>query len=566
MPSRSLGSRERRRGPAVGGEGCGFQRRWRDSRKGVWDRAESRWTRATHQRFVQGSVNPRRESGSEQRTLQSIIPRGSHRADVEAKRPREWSSISVLPRNGARRTLPPNSTLFFFTREWRRFAFPFAATRMRSSSSRELSTLPLLSQRVPSLPSRLRARRLGEKRALPLRVRLRIRADSADGDFVSARSFRAARRFRRRSIFNSFAQPLRLFLAPHAELPVRGDGGALSLEVSGSSASRRSCATAASAQHDANRTTARRQASDRAAALLKRFQPEPPSDFVFFCFFERRRFFVEKKALLQALLLQRRAPAPTGPRRLPSARRGPGRPRPRARARGSRRRRAASGTRGTPERRRRRRRTSPPRSAQAHVHCELRRERSRRRSHRPRAPARWTRSSSQIRRRGFSKLRRRRRRRRRRKKRFRRDGERFGPVRRDGRGGERARPEDAFSKPRPRRRRVARRARVLGRGRRRPRWLGRKGGRGCARGGRARDRLPRADGAPLPRDGPPGRRSRRDGDRNRNRNRDARRRRVPRAPRRAGVLRAFFPRRLRQRHARGLGARRAFRRFWRAPL
>ena len=76
-----------------GSQGCGFQRRLRDSRKGVWDRAEGRWTRATHQRFVQGSVNPRRKSGSEQRTLQSIIPRGRHRADVEAKRPREWSSI-----------------------------------------------------------------------------------------------------------------------------------------------------------------------------------------------------------------------------------------------------------------------------------------------------------------------------------------------------------------------------------------------------------------------------------------------------------------------------------------
>ena len=97
-----------------------------DSRKGVWDRAESRWTRATHQRFVQGSVNPRRESGSEQRTLQSIIPRGSHRADVEAKRPR-GGAPSVFCRETARVGRSRQIRRFFFTREWRRLAFPFAA-------------------------------------------------------------------------------------------------------------------------------------------------------------------------------------------------------------------------------------------------------------------------------------------------------------------------------------------------------------------------------------------------------------------------------------------------------
>ena len=71
------------------GAGGSHSLRWRDVRIRSGTGRIQRWMRATHQRFVHGSVHPRRESGSQQRTLQSILPRGRHRADVEApKRPR----------------------------------------------------------------------------------------------------------------------------------------------------------------------------------------------------------------------------------------------------------------------------------------------------------------------------------------------------------------------------------------------------------------------------------------------------------------------------------------------
>ena len=82
------------------GAGGSHSLRWRDVRIRSGTGRIQRWMRATHQRFVHGSVHPRRESGSQQRTLQSILPRGRHRADVEAPK-RPVYVRSVLPRNVA---------------------------------------------------------------------------------------------------------------------------------------------------------------------------------------------------------------------------------------------------------------------------------------------------------------------------------------------------------------------------------------------------------------------------------------------------------------------------------
>ena len=200
------------------------------------NRAEARWTHATHQRFFQGSVHrvhSRREPGSQQRTLQSILSRGRHRADVEAPSApesgffcRETSRSGVAPAKSVPISVCRSTSHGKHTQQ-------NTANVLYASRGNTLSYLP-------SLPSRLRARRLGDAHPRPFRVR-RVRRRT----LVSARATVALRVFFRVFVFArkktgtsapaSFARVFarafapRRFLAPPpraSERPIRGDGRA----------------------------------------------------------------------------------------------------------------------------------------------------------------------------------------------------------------------------------------------------------------------------------------------------------------------------------------------------
>jgi hypothetical protein len=119
MPSRSLGSRERRRGPAVGGvRDAGFSAdcEIRGRACGTGRRAGGRVPRTSVSSRGRSTrdVNPEASNGlSSPSSPGAAIAPTSKPSAPESGAP----SLIVLPRNGARRTLPPNSKPFFFTRD-----------------------------------------------------------------------------------------------------------------------------------------------------------------------------------------------------------------------------------------------------------------------------------------------------------------------------------------------------------------------------------------------------------------------------------------------------------------
>ena len=234
--------------------------------------------RATHQRFVHGSVHPRRDPEASN-GLSSPSFRGRHRADVEAPK-RPVYVRSVLPRNvasPAKRQIAGQKFAFSQMLGRERAARDDDGERESASlygpvrDTRDTAnvrvfvgfgnTVPLGSYLPYIRPSRLRARpRRDGCHPLPFRVRRRARAETAKRDF-----FRGvvSRRFARRAL------ALRLFPAPHAARArsVRGDRRAP--EPRGERLERIAALVRHRGERAARRTArrARRQASERAARV-----------------------------------------------------------------------------------------------------------------------------------------------------------------------------------------------------------------------------------------------------------------------------------------------------------